>query len=715
MGLIGQIRERVGLLVGAIAVSMVLFLLMDALDSQTGFIGAKGIDGVGTIDGQAVTPQEYENKVTQIVSNYEQNGMEVTEEMRLQAREQAWRQIQEERIAQREYDRLGIAVTDAEMEQLLYSGGENLHQSVKSAPLFQNDSGQFDRSKLEQYVKSFSGTNADAAQRRSQWKRFEEGVYKETLRNKYTNLLKKAIYVPTWYAKAINAEKNSKANISYVMIPYTGINDADVNVSDSELLSYLNQHKNEFKQKPARVIDFVTFPVTPSATDSAEVRTDIAAKTQTLANTDNIAQFIGTSESEQPFSNTYKTKDELSGMMRDTLFKVPLGTTVGPFYESGAYRAIRIIDRRSVADSADINIIFKAYSPQVSQERAEKMIDSAKAIIIKGTSFATVSDSISDDPQTKEKKGNLGYVKRKQPSLPEDLHNTIFYEHKSGDIFTHKMDGGLFLVQVGKTGGVSEGVKAAYLTRSVEPSETTLNGIYGKAQQFIGASTNADQFVATANQQGLQIKSSNELTTSDFRIEGLGIASDIVTWAFQNNAGAVSDRVFEVENKLPDGRITSNYVIPIVKKAKEEGIAKLDDVRKEVEGEVKKQKKAEQIIAKLGQVTSLEQAATANGQQVQTAADASFEAPSLGTLGRELKVQGMVFALQPNQISKPISGDRGVYLVQVTSQTPAPEASDIAALKNELAQPLQGRADFQALQSLTKAAEIKDNRMQLQR
>lgn len=433
-----------------------------------------------------------------------------------------------------------------------------------------------------------------------------------------------------------------------------------------------------------------------------------------MANSDNVIQFIGTTDTEDPFSNTYKTKDEVKGLVKDSLFKVALGTTIGPYYESGAYRAIRVIDRRPVADSADVNIIFKAYSATVTQERAEKMIDSAKALIIKGTPFAVLSDSLSDDPQSKEKKGSLGYLKRKQPALPEDLHNAIFYGHKAGDIFAHKMDGGVFLVQIAKTGGVSEGVKAAYLTRSVEPSETTLNTIYNQAQQFTGAST-GDQFIADATQKGLQIKSSNEVTAGDFRIEGLGIANDMITWAFQNKAGAVSDRVFEVENKLPDGRTTSNYVVPVVKKAKEEGIAKLEDVREKIEGEVKKQKKAEQIVAKLGQVTSLDQVASANAQQVQTAEDITFDAPSMGTLGREPKVQGTVFAMQPNQISKPISGERGVYVLQITAQTPATEAADVATLKNEIAQPIQSRADFQALQALTKAADIKDNRLQLQR
>lgn len=713
--LISKIRERVGLVVGMIALAMVLFLLMDALDSRTGFLGAGNPTGLGSVNGEDILPQTYESKISQIISNYESNGMEVSEETRLQAREQAWKQYVEEMVAKEQYDKLGITVSNAELRAMLYEGGDDmLHASIKSAPVFLNDSGKFDRSKLEQYVASFSTDNPEAQQRKAQWKRFEDGIYDQTLRNKYTNLIKKAVYVPAWYAKMDHADKNNKAAISYVMIPYTTVDDATIKTSDSELLSYLNAHKNDFKQKESRMIDYVTFSVVPTKEDSTVALTAVASKVEELRNTEDIVRFIKIQDSETPYTGDYLTKAELTtaGTMRDTLFRLPLGTTVGPYYESGSYRAFRIIDRKSIADSVQISLIFKAFG-QSSADKAKKSMDSIKSVIGKGASFAAVADSSSDDPSTKGKGGDMGYLKHDDKRLPKEVLDAVFYEHKVGDMFVVETGGGLFLTKITKAGGSKEAARVAFLTKNVEPSENTINTAYAKAQQFAGANRSLEAFKKSAEEQKIPVKSSTDLEAGTFRIDGLGIADEIITWSFQNPANTVSDRVFSIDTKLPDGRISTNYVVAAVAKAKAEGIAKLEDVRERIEGEVKKQKKAEQLIAKIGAVSSLEQVAGANNQQVQTGEDISFGAPTAGGLGREPKVQAAIFALQNAQISKPIAGDRGVYVVQLTTTTPAPELADIAAAKTQLLTPMQSSADFGVMQALSKLADVKDNRLKI--
>jgi peptidyl-prolyl cis-trans isomerase D len=404
--LISKIRDRVGLLVGVIALAMVLFLLMDALDSRTGFLGAANPTGLGSVNGEDIQPQQYESKINQIISNYESNGMEVTEETRLQAREQAWKQYVEEMVAKEQYDKLGIMVSDAELRAMLYEGSDDiLHSSIKSAPVFLNDSGKFDRSKLEQYVQGFSADNPEAQQRKAQWKRFEDGIYEQTLRSKYTNLIKKAVYVPTWYAKMDHADKNAKAEVSYVMLPYSTVDDASITVADNELLNYLNAHKNEFKQKESRIVDYVSFPVAATKEDSSVALNAVASKVEELRSTDNVERFIKIQDSETPYTGDYLTKDELvgAGTMRDTLFRLPLGTTMGPYYESGSYRAFRVIDRKAIADSAKVSLIFKAFG-QAGSDKAKKTMDSIKAVIAKGASFASVADSSTDDPHNQRQR-----------------------------------------------------------------------------------------------------------------------------------------------------------------------------------------------------------------------------------------------------------------------------------------------------------------------
>jgi len=184
-----------------------------------------------------------------------------------------------------------------------------------------------------------------------------------------------------------------------------------------------------------------------------------------------------------------------------------------------------------------------------------------------------------------------------------------------------------------------------------------------------------------------------------------------------NEAGNVSSRIFQIEEDLKDGsgRSKTIYVLPMVSGAKAEGTASVDDVRTQLEAEVRKEKKAEKIVAKIGSAADLQAIATATGQEVKSAAELDFNSFSLADLGREPQVQGKLFGLQPSAVSKPIVGDKGVYVVQVTSFTDATPPADLSATKAEIGQPLKQSADFGVIQALTKAAKVDDERYKTRR
>ena len=242
---------------------------------------------------------------------------------RFQIREQAWQQYLQEKLSEREYASLGLAVPNAEFKEVLLA-----HPGIVNAEIFKGDDGQFSKAKLDQYLASLNLSEDDAgysnavAQKR-QFKSFEQSVYQGHLREKYNTLVNKAVYVPSWLAKQDYAEKNSKAEVRFVQIPYSSVDDSEISVSDSDLEAYMKARPNEFKQKEeTRAIEFVIFPISPSAKDTAATEEKISSKLEEFKTTDDAKRFLGLQYSETPFNPTYFSKDNLPAIpnIKDSLF-----------------------------------------------------------------------------------------------------------------------------------------------------------------------------------------------------------------------------------------------------------------------------------------------------------------------------------------------------------------------------------------------------------
>lgn len=711
MALIGQIRDKgATVAVGLIGLSIVMFLLMDAFGSGSPFRSNNNV--LGKVGDVELSPQIYQQKTQDALDNYQRNGMEISDEMRNQASEQAWNQYVEEIIQRKLYDASGIAVTEDELAQLLYSGGENLHSSIKSAQGFQ-ENGQFSKAKLEQYVKDLKKPeNADKLQ---QWSKFEQGVIAETERTKYTNLVKKGIYIPKWYAQKLDADQKRSADINYVLVPYTTVNDNEIKVTDSDLKAYISKHAGQFKQEESRSVKFVSFPVNASMSDSTAAQKAIAERLDGFKNAalTNVGNYLRLSESDTPFDSTYQLKDALPPMVKDTLFKLPIGSTVGPFLENGTYKVARILDRRGVADSLQVREIILPIGKSTS-EANKKTTDSIIAAIRSGVNFDTLAKKYSADPKAKLQGGNKRWVKSSDQELPEQVRYDLFYRYKNGDIFKTDLGGGHYIMQITNAGGSKEGVKVGFLSKIVSPSDETVNAIYNNAQTFVSANRDLKSLEANAAKQGLQVREGKDLNKNAYRVEQLSGAGSIVSWAFnQAKVGETAPTTFQVDESLPDGRKRSSYVVAALSSSKKEGLADVEDARQKVEAEVIKEKKAEKILAKVGNAKDMSKIAAASGQQMYSVKGVTFAAPQIESIGREPKVQAAASVLKQGEVSKPIIGNTGVFFIQPIAVTEATPPTDLSAIKTQTAQPMQQMADYGLFQAIKKMMNVEDNRYKM--
>ncbi len=711
MALIGRIRENVGLLVFVIALAILAFLLMDVMSNPGNNVNEPM---AGNVNGMAVTERAFQARYQQLLDNAQSSGRTLDDNARMQMREQAWNAQVQDVLSKGEYQKLGLTVTDSEAASLFT--GDNVHSSIKSAPLFQDAEGNFSKDKLRTYIATFDDPSvADGPQRRARWKAFEKSVLDEQLRNKYVGLVSKGIYIPEWFVKHDHANKNKQANISYAFVPYTSVEDGDVSISDSDLKSYLNKHQNEFKQDAARSIDYSVLKVEPSAQDDTRAKNYIANQINDFRNAADVERFLKIKNSETPYQDSYVTKEELKSSVSDSLFSVSPGTVIGPFLEAGAYKAIRLIDRKTVPESVEVRQIFVQAKAPKGMEGAKALIDSIKTVLKNGGDFESLASSHSDD-ESKENGGNLGFVKR-DATYPPQMMNAFFYDYKQGDQFTLELPSGILLAEILTSKPTLQAVKIGTFSQNIIPSSETEQSFFGKAQQLSGNSNNASDFKANAEKMGLTVQTASKITPNTFNIPGLGVTSDIATWAFQNDIGAVSKRIFTVEDKATDGsnRTQKSFVVATITGATNEGVARIDDVRTALENAVRNEKKAAQIIDKIGANTDVNAVASANAGEVKKAENVSIVASNITGMGNEPDVQAAIFGLEAGATSAPIAGERGVYVVKVDSYLPQGVPGDIEGDKKTLATPLRTAATAGVLNALVKAADVSDDRFKNRR
>jgi len=132
MAVIGSIRKRVGLLIGVIGVSMVLFILGDLLGSNSGMFNSNS-DVVGEIGGEEVHYQEFEQRVDKLIENYKMNTRTETVDQNTtdMLREQAWNMYVNDNTLGKEYEKLGLSCSAEELFDMV--GGNNPHPQVQQA------------------------------------------------------------------------------------------------------------------------------------------------------------------------------------------------------------------------------------------------------------------------------------------------------------------------------------------------------------------------------------------------------------------------------------------------------------------------------------------------------------------------------------------------------------------------------------------------------
>jgi peptidyl-prolyl cis-trans isomerase D len=708
MSVIQTIRDKAAwIIIGAIALALIAFIVQDALQGGGGGLFRGDNTTLGKVNGTSIDVRDFEARYKMAEENYRAQNYPVNDQLRSQIRDGLWNEFVEDALMGDEYKKLGIAISDKEVGDILY--GANPPQMLKQQ--FTDSTGVYNATMAYQAIRSLK---KNTAQYNSFWGEFVPALEKGRQREKFTSLLGKSMYVPKWLLEKSNAENSQRASISYVNVPYSSISDSTVKVTDQDVQEYVNAHKEAYKQENERSLVYVTFDAAPSKTDSQAVYNSVANQRDALAaanTTADIQALLANNSSETPFFDGYVLSSHMQMGNADTLRKLADGQVFGPYLDGPNYTIAKMIGRRNMPDSVKCRHILVKMADQQGQTRtdsvAKKLIDSIETAIRGGASFDTMVVKYSDDAGSKDKKGEYEFTSMQFSNLSKEFAEVIFYgtpgEKKVVRVENAQYTG-YHYIEVLSQKKIETAFKLAYLSRPVVPSDETVNGASGTAAQFVAESRSLETFNNNVTKRKLN-KFPAEVKESDFMIMGLGESREIIRWAFtEAKKGNVAEHAYLVGDK---------YVVPAVTGVAEKGTMSVEKARPMVEYKIRNNKKAENIIKKIGSASTLEAAAQATGQQVLRADSLTFNSSFIPNVGNELRVLGAAFNKDYQaKISGPIKGEIGVFVIKVENISAVPNPNfDVKAQQSAIQQQMGSMIGYRAVEIMKKAADIKDNRI----
>jgi peptidyl-prolyl cis-trans isomerase D len=703
MATLQTIRTRAGLLIAiVIGISLAAFILGDLLQSGSSIFQRNQME-IGEINGETIQYPAFQRQVEELGEIYKQNTQQsqLDENSWVQVREQAWQNTVQKIVMGDVYKKLGIEVTSDELFDMLQ--GANLHPIIQQ--LFRNpNTGQVDRGAVVNFLKQLE-TNV-APEQRAYWLYLENQIVEERTQSKYANMVGKGLFVASAEAKESLTYGNKTANFDFIALNHSTVADSLVNVTEKDLRDYYNANKNDFKQEKIREIEYITFTVNPSAADYKDAENWITEIKNDFENTNNNVQFVN-SNSDVNFDGTWYKKESLPANLATWIFDegAPINSVFGPYFENESYTLAKLDSLAMMPDSVKARHILLKPNTQEELIGMQLLADSLKSVIEKGGDFASLAMQYSTDQGSAISGGDLGWFGRGQMVQPFE---EAAFSNAKNEVRIVPSQFGIHIVQTTDRGKLTQQARVALLVRNVQPSTRTYQDTYAQASRFASTNTNAEKFNAAVTEEKLN-KRVASVRENDRDIIGLENARILIRAAYE----AEKDDILVTSQESPIFELGNNFVIAVLTKVTDEGIATFEEAKTRVELAVINQKKSDYLskkaVAALEGKTDLESIASQLNTSVRNATNINFNSFSVPGLGAEPAVIGTVASLDVDKISKPIVGNNGVYIIKVTSANQGPEQG-FETEQARLSQSLNFRAISQAFEAQRKKAEIVDKR-----
>lgn len=710
MAIIKTIRDKYAKLAGVvIGIALLGFVLMDF-----GSGGGGGSDTVAKVNGTKISFSQYESLIQQREQeiSMQNPSMSINETMRAQLRDQAWEDIINQELLSGLYEDLGIHVSEAEINELLF--GSNPDPMVRQA--FTNpETGGFDPQQVRQMAQQMRN---DPTQR-DMWEQFQNEIVNRRYIEKLNSLIVGGVYMPTFFAEKETALQATVSEGEVLMLPYTLVADSEVEVSDKDLQDYIQKNAAFFTNKEElRAIEYVSFITIPSSEDTAKALANAQGLIEEFKDLkgDELTSFLALYESATSLPYNYFTEEQILTLENgESIWNASSNEVVGPFFEDDQIWLTKITERTSMPNSVTSQHIFVASEIQgneiKSMSEAKQIIDSAIAQINAGVSFAEVAAAVSDD-NLSQAGGKHTFSPQERAFLSDKFANALYTNPVNSKQIIEVNDGdmkGYYYLEVLERGEtVDTYQKIAFVNQSFDADKNTISDVYNAASTFMGRIQDGEDFKAVAQEMGKTVRTSNNIKRFSHLIPNIGASMELGRWTQNAKIGDHSS-IIDVDDQ---------FIIAQLTDVQPKGLIKVNESNKAlISSFVIKEKKAAKLAALYSSSTSLNDIASKANQEVVPFEGVTFAQPFIPGIGQEPKAVGYASNVKHvGKLSPAIYGNNGVVYMNVSNTT---VGSTEGVNKQMMLQQLKQQYSNNALPTLTEQlnqkASIKDSRDKIYR
>lgn len=678
MTALGKIRSKGILLIIIIGLGLFAFIAEEAFRSCNGIKGQNS-QQIGEVLGEKIYVQDFQK----LLEEY-QDAMKLTmrtdnlsEDQLNQLKDQVWQQLVSERVMKEDCKKLGLTVTEDELQNVLNDG---TNQLLTQTPFVNQQTGRFDVSILKQFIDAYRKAEAsNNSQQLDQmrpaynyWLFVEKNLRTQLLAQKYQSLLANCVLSNKVEAKMAFNEENEEAQIQLASIAYNTIKDADIKVTDEELKAKYEELKPAFRQQQeTRDVKMVDVQVKASATDRGQLQKDMAGyqkqlaaaadPTQVVSKSGSMIQYIGLPVSGKAFQQYPDIASKIDSMA--------VGTTgVVENTKDNTYNIVRILSRTELPDSVEFRQIQVGGK---TLEAARASADSIQKALAAGGDFQAIAKRYGQDSTTTWFTGAM-YEQATTMSQDNRAYIEALLNGAVGSTQNVELTQGNVVIQVLNRKAMKSKAVAAVIKKEIRFSDNTYSKAYNRFSQFVTQSqASLADLQKHATKFGYTVQDLNDFATSSHTVGNVGGSGirDAIKWIFEAKEGQVS-QLFEA------GKENDHLLVLCMTKIHPQGYRPCDDaqVKEILKREVIRDKKAEMIMAKLKGVNSIA-AAQAKGAKVSTVNQITFAAPAFiqATGAAEPALSGAVAATAQGKFcSAPVKGNAGVYVFQVVKKQMRP-------------------------------------------